>query len=136
MWEGLKEREGGEEGASSILSIASLQLSPLVLHLRKKKSQWVQSLDPPNHLHPSLSLYLLPRLLSPLFFPSFFPLSFLLLPSCLFCEYSTKTPERSTTSRKEPRAERARVKVMKGEMLKKQKQKYLPLLKFINYLVP
>lgn len=124
MWEGLKERRGE---ASSILSSASLQLSPPGLHLRKK-SQWVPSLDPPNHLHLSSPPLLRPPLPPPArhFFSS--PAA-CLLPSKSSVNIQRKRLSRLATRRKEPRAERGRAKCLENE-----KQKYLPLLKFINYL--
>lgn len=142
MWEGLKEREKrrGEEGASSILSSASLQLSPPVLHL--SESQWVQSLDPPNHLHssshhpphPTLPLIYLLCFSSPFFLPS--PSLLLMSSVWIICEYSTnawvfRNKQEGTESR-----QRERERDGEGgwsEVLRKWKQKYLPLLKFINY---
>ena len=49
-------REGGEEGASSILRSASLQLSPLVPFLSEKKTEanGCRVWNPPDHLHPSI----------------------------------------------------------------------------------
>lgn len=119
-------REGGEEGASSILRSASLQLSPLVPFVsekKKKRSQWVQSLEsarsppstPPFFFSSHLPCSSLP-FISPLPFSSSFSFSFPLLPPPpSLCPLppklsvniqQKKRPSVSATSRKEPRAER------------------------------
>lgn len=147
-------REGGEEGASSILRSASLQLSPLVPFVsekKKKRSQWVQSLEsarsppstPPFFFFSHLPCSSLP-FISPLPFSSSFSFSFPLLPPPpSLCPLppklsvniqQKKRPSVSATSRKEPRGREKEAR--EGELLRKEKQKYLPLLKFINYLDP
>lgn len=128
MWEGLKEREGEREGrrehpvfwgaprCSSRLWFPSFQK-------KKKRSQWVQSLEsarsppstPPFFFFSHLPCSSLP-FISPLPFSSSFSFSFPLLPPPpSLCPLppklsvniqQKKRPSVSATSRKEPRAER------------------------------
>ena len=145
-------RGGGSIQYSEERLAAALASGSLRFRKKKKKKKKPMGAEfgirQITSIHPSFLLLLPP----PLFIPSFYFSSpfflFLLLllpllppppPSCplppkLSVNIQQKTPERFCNEQEgtEGREKEER----EGEMLRKEKQKYLPLLKFINYLDP